>query len=72
MVLVLYFCVRTVEPRNLYHLRTSHSGQNCEFVLNDIKSCVQSNAVQEFPGLGNADPIPEVVPLSRWLVSGML
>ena len=33
---------------------------------------VQSNAVQEFLGAGNSGPIPEVVPLLRWLVSGML
>ena len=33
---------------------------------------VQSNAVQEFMGVDNSGPIPEMVPLSRWLVSGML
>ena len=33
---------------------------------------VQSNAVQEFPELENGGSIPEVVPLLRWLVSGIL
>ena len=33
---------------------------------------VQSNAVQEFPGPGKGGPIPEVVLLLRWLVSGIL